>query len=140
MKKAIIPLFIMILTIVGIFFYISQFGVVTNIAINGYALTNSAMLKNLANGRDDDRITYEIVNINDTLYRFGKKYYIGENKRRYVSEDFPIISEDGSTLLTVNEMGNYIDESFVKTKAYKDVIIVNSHLYNSFNNVSFLKL
>jgi|GEM_PF-2743653 len=134
MKKAIIPLFVFILTVFGIIFYVSKFGVVTNIGMKSIALSNSVMLKNLTNGKDEEVIKYETVDANETLYRFGSKYYVGENKRRYVADDFPIMSEDGSVLLIVNELGNYIDESFIKTKAYKDNIIVDSHLYNAVNN------
>ena len=134
MRKAIIPLFIFVLVVFGIVFYVSRFGVVTNIGMKSIALSNSVMLKNLTNGKDEEVIKYENVDANETLYRFGSKYYVGENKRRYVADDFPIMSEDGSVLLIVNELGNYIDESFVKTKAYKDNIIVDSHLYNAVNN------
>ena len=133
MKKAIIPLSIFILFVVSAIFYVGRFGIVTNIGIKGYVLSNNVMLKNLTNGKDEEKITYESVEVNDNLYKFGNRYYVGENRRHYVSNDFPIISTDASTLLVVNDVGNYIDEEFIKTKAYKDTIITNSHLYNNYN-------
>ena len=94
MKKAIVPLIIIFLLTICLIVYTSQFSVVTTIEMKGYALSNNTIVSNLANAEAKDTITYEEVNVNDTLYRFGNKYYVGESKRKYVSKDFPIISSD----------------------------------------------
>ena len=149
MKKAIVPLGLIILLVFGIFIYANRFTIFMVSDIDGYAFNSDNMVVNLSGGltEESQKITYENLNINENIYQSGKKYYIGEKEKKNINLNYPIVSEDKSQLLVLSEMGNYIDSTFLKSTAYKNTILSEGFLYNGYtyeradeSNYIFLEL
>lgn len=136
MKKAIVPLGILILVIFGVFMYINRFTIFHTSDIDGIIFATNDMATNLAAGINEEspQITFENVKINETIYKSGKKYYIGEETKKNVNLDYPIVSTDTSSLLILNDKGNFVDDSFVKSATYENTILNEGTLYNGVNN------
>lgn len=136
MKKAIVPLGILILVIFGVFMYINRFTIFHTSDIDGIVFATNDMATNLTAGINDDspKITYENVKVNETIYKSGKKFYIGEETKKNVNLDYPIVSTDTSSLLILNDKGNFVDDSFVKSATYENTILNEGTLYNGVNN------
>lgn len=132
MKKAIVPLGLIVLLVFGIFIYANRFTLFMVSDVDGYAFNSDTMVVNLSNGlnQDSQKITYENVNINENIYQSGKKYYIGEKEKKNINLNYPIVSEDKTSLVVLSEMGNYIDSTFLKSTAYKNTILSEGYLYN----------
>lgn len=136
MKKAIVPLGIILLFVFGIFMYFNRFTIFHVSDVDGYIFDTNDIATNLSSGVDEDspEITFETVKINDNIYKSGKKYYIGEENKKNVVLDYPVISEDDSSVLVLNDTGYYVEETFVKTETYPNTIINDGTLYNGINN------
>ena len=136
MKKTIIPLGIILLTIFGIFMYINRFTTYHVSDIEGYVFATNDIANNLTSGLNDKSasIKFENVRINDNIYKSGKKFYIGEESKKNVNLDYPIVSSDNSSVLILSDKGNYVDETFVKSSTYKNTIIAEGTLYNGISN------
>lgn len=136
MKKAIVPLGILLLVIFGVFMYINRFTIFHTSDIDGIVFATNDMATNLAAGVNDEspKITYENLKINETIYKSGKKFYIGEETKKNVNLDYPIVSTDTSSLLILNDKGNFVDETFVKSETYENTILNEGTLYNGINN------
>ena len=136
MKKAIVPLGILVLVIFGVFMYINRFTIFHTSGVDGIVFATNDMATNLAAGINEEspKITYENVKINESIYKSGKKYYIGEETKKNVNLDYPIVSTDTSSLLILNDKGNFVDETFVKSATYENSILNEGTLYNGVNN------
>ena len=136
MKKAIVPMGIIILFVFGIFMYFNRFTIFHVSDVDGYVFNNDDIATNLSAGVDEGspKITFENVKISDNIYKSGKKYYIGEETKKNVVLNYPIVSSDDSSLLILNDTGFYVEETFVKTTTYPNTIITEGSLYNGINN------
>ena len=136
MKKAIVPLGIVLLIAFGVFMYYNRFITFHISDVDGYVFNTNDIVTNLSAGinEDSNKITFETVKINDTIYKSGKKYYIGEETKKNVIIDFPIVAEDKSSLLVLSDTGKYVEETFEKSSTYKNSIITEGSLYNGVNN------
>ena len=116
MKKAIVPLGIILLVIFGVFMYLNRFTLFHVSDVNGYVFDTNNIATNLSAGltENSEKVTFEKVKVNDSIYQSGKKYYIGEETKINVNLDYPIISEDTSSVYILNDTGKYIDENFIK--------------------------
>lgn len=132
MKKAIVPLGIIVLLIFGVFMYVNRFTLFHTVEMEGIVFDTTDITTNLTGGvtKESGKITYKNVKINDNIYKSGKKYYIGEENKKNVVIDYPIITNDSSSILILSENGNFVDEKFNKTITYKNTIISEGILYN----------
>ena len=132
MKKAIVPLGIIVLLIFGVFMYINRFTVFHTVEVEGIVFDTTDITTNLTGGitEESGNITYKNIKINDNIYKSGKKYYIGEETKKDVVIDYPIITNDSSSVLVLSDNGNFVDEKFNKTTTYKNTIISEGTLYN----------
>lgn len=132
MKKAIVPLGIIVLLIFGVFMYINRFTVFHTVEVEGIVFDTTDITTNLTGGltKESGKITYKNIKINDNIYRSGKKYYIGEETKKDIVIDYPIITNDSSSVLVLSDNGNFVDEKFNKTTTYKNTIISEGTLYN----------
>lgn len=138
MKKALIPFALLFLIILSLIFYYNRFTPITTIKIDGYAFDSDDITSNLLNGFDSssNKITFTKVTNNDTLYQSGNRYYVGiegKDRKDKIELEYPIISLDSSSLMTLNNNGYYIDEFFNKTTIVFNSIITNKHIYNGNN-------
>ena len=135
MKKAIVPLGIIILVIFGVFMYLNRFTIFHVSDVDGYVFNTNNIAANLSAGltENSEKVTYENVKVSDTIYQSGKKYYIGEESKKNVNLDYPIISADASSVYVLNDTGNYIDSNFIKETTYPNTILTNGYLYNGQN-------
>lgn len=136
MKKAIVPLGIVILMAFGIFMYFNRFTIFHVTDMDGFVFETNDMATNLAGGLNDEspEIKFESVKISDNIYKSGKKYYIGEETKKNVVLDYPIVSEDDSSLLILFDTGFFVEETFVKTETFKNTILTNNNLYSGVTN------
>ena len=132
MKKAIVPLGIIVLLIFGVFMYVNRFTLFHTVEVEGIVFDSTDLTTNLTGGvtKESNKITYKNIKINDNIYKSGKKYYIGEESKKNVVIDYPIIANDSSSVLILSETGNFVDEKFNKTTTYKNTIISEGTLYN----------
>ena len=135
MKKAIVPLGIIILVIFGVFMYLNRFTIFHVSDVNGYVFNTNNIATNLSSGltENSEKVTFENVKVSDTIYQSGKKYYIGEENKKSVNLDYPIISEDSSSVYVLNDTGNYIDTNFIKETTFKNSVFTEGYLYNGQN-------
>lgn len=137
MKKTLIPLSILLLIILIIVVYINRFTIVTTIKVDGYAINSKTLTYNLLNGVDEasEKATFNNVSMQDTLYKSGSKYYVGEKEKTNIDISYPIVSTDLTTIFILTDTGKIIDEKFNKTETFMDTLITNLHLYNGNNFV-----
>ena len=135
MKKAIVPLGIILLVIFGVFMYLNRFTIFHVSDVDGYVFNTNNIAANLSAGltENSEKVTFENVKVSDTIYQSGKKYYIGEETKKNVNLDYPIISEDTSSVYVLNDTGNYIDSNFIKETTFKNTILTDGYLYNGQN-------
>ena len=135
MKKAIVPLGIIILFIFGVFMYINRFTIFHISDVDGHAFNTNNIAANLSVGltEEAEKITYEKLKVNDTIYQSGKKYYVGEENKKNINIDYPIISEDKANIYVLNDNGKYVDENFTKENTYKNTVLSDGYLYNGIN-------
>lgn len=136
MKKAIVPLGIILLVIFGVFMYLNRFTLFHVSDVNGYVFDTNNIATNLSAGltENSEKVTFEKVKVNDSIYQSGKKYYIGEETKINVNLDYPIISEDTSSVYILNDTGKYIDENFIKETTFENSIFTQGYMYNGKNN------
>ena len=129
MKKAIVPLGIILLVIFGVFMYLNRFTLFHVSDVNGYVFDTNNIATNLSAGltENSEKVTFEKVKVNDSIYQSGKKYYIGEETKINVNLDYPIISEDTSSVYILNDTGKYIDENSEVISDGKDVSEIFSY-------------
>lgn len=133
MKKAIVPLGIILLLVFGVFMYINRFTLFHTVEIEGIVFDTTDITSNLAGGLENDEnreITYKNIKVNDNIYKSGKKYYIGEETKKNIVIEYPIIASDSSNILILSKNGNFIDERFNKTTTYKNTFVSEGTLYN----------
>lgn len=131
MKKIIIPLCIIILAALGVFVYIHRFVNFSTVEIDGYAFNSNAVFSNLNEEKEKEKVSLENVNVNDTIYKSNNNYYVGEEKKKSVNLDYPIVSKDASTLYIASNIGEYIADDFSHESSYAGSIITDSKLYNT---------
>lgn len=136
MKKAIVPLGIILLVIFGVFMYLNRFTLFHVSDVDGYVFNTNNIATNLAAGltENSEKITFEKVKVNDSIYQSGKKYYIGEETKINVNLDYPIVSQDSSSVYVLNNTGKYIDENFIKETTFENSIFTQGYMYNGNNN------
>ena len=137
MKKAIVPLLVILLIVVSIFIYINRFSVYYVAEDNSYVFEDDTLASNLTNGvtKDSDEVTVKKVGMSENIYSSNKKYYVGESSKKSVSLDYPIVSEDNSKLYIQTELGKYVDSTFNKSDVMVNSVIADATLYNGVNNV-----
>ena len=135
MKKAIVPLGIILLVIFGVFMYLNRFTIFHVSDVDGYVFNTNNIAANLSAGltENSEKITYENVKVSDTIYQSGKKHYIGEEEKKQVNIEYPIVSEDTSSVYVLNDTGKFVDQNFIKETTYKNTILTDGYLYNGVN-------
>ena len=131
MKKAIVPLCLLIAIGLAIVVYINRFINYSVVEVNGYAFSTNALATNLAKSEDEEKINVEKVSVSDVIYKSNKKFYVGEEKKKNISLDYPIISEDTSSIYIASSVGDLITEDFSHEVAYAGTIVTDSKLYNT---------
>ena len=136
MKKAIVPLTLICFIILTVFVYINRFSVYYETVDNVYVFNDDTMSSNLTGGvtAESDDITLTPVQMSEKVYSSNKKYYIGESAKKNVSLNYPIVSEDNSTLYIQSSLGKYIDSDFTKSDVAVNTIITNATLYSGATN------
>ena len=134
MKKFLIPLCLIVLFSLGLFLYLNRFENYSYVEVDGYALNTNDIYSNLVNNKDDANITFEDVTVNDIIYYSNKKYFVGEEKKKKINLDYPIISKDKSSLFIASSLGDLIDENFSSESTYSGMILTGSKAYNTVNH------
>ena len=130
-KKAIIPLCLILFIALAVFVYINRFDQYATIEISGIVFNNDAIYFNLVNSSDEKDITYENVEVTDVIYKSNKKYYIGEKDKKKVNLDYPIVSKDSSTLYIASNIGDLVADDFKREATYKGTLLTDSKLFNT---------
>ena len=137
MKKAIVPLSVILLLIITVFIYINRFSIYYVAEDDTIVFENDTISSNLTNGAtsESESVNTEYVKLSENIYSSNKKYYVGDSFKKSISLDYPIVADDNSTLYIQTELGKYIDSSFEKTDVMVNSIITDATLYNGVNNV-----
>ncbi len=133
MKKAIIPFCLLITIALAVFLFINRFVSYSTIEVDGYAFNSNAIFSNLSDAKNQEKITVEPVSAGDTIYKSSSKYYVGEEKKKNIVVDYPIISNDASTIYLSSNVGELISDDFGHETAYAGALITDAKLYNSNN-------
>lgn len=131
MKKAIVPICLLITIALGIFVYINRFINYSVVEVDGYAFKNNDIVENLNNNDDTKKISLQKVIVNDVIYKSNNRYYVGEEKKKLINLDYPIVSKDSSTIYIATNVGDYITDNFDHEVSYPGTIIADSKLYNT---------
>ncbi len=131
MKKAIVPLCLLIIIALSVYVYINRFVNYSVVEVDGIVFNSNAISNNLAKSKDTEKVSYENVKVSDIIYKSNKNYYVGEKKKKSVNLEYPIVSKDSSTLYIASNIGNFVTEDFDHEVAYAGTIITNSKLYNT---------
>ena len=131
MKKSIVPLAILITIALGIFIYINRFIDYSVVEIDGYAFKTNDLAENLNDSNDKKNISLQKVIVNEPIYKSNTSFYVGEEKKKKINLDYPIVSKDSSTLYIASNVGDYITEDFDHEVSYPGTIITDSKLYNT---------
>jgi hypothetical protein len=135
MKKAIVPLGIILLVVFGVFMYLNRFTIFHVSDVDGYVFDTNNIAANLSAGmtENSEKVTFANIKVSDTIYQSGKKHYIGEESKKNVNLDYPIIAKDTSSVYVLNDNGKYIDENFIKETTYKNSVFTEGYMYNGTN-------
>ncbi len=131
MKKAIVPLCLLIVIGLAIVVYINRFINYSIVEVDGYAFTTNALATNLAKAEEEENISVEKVEVSDIIYKSNKKFYVGEEKKKNITLDYPIISKDTSSIYIASSVGDLITEDFSHEVAYAGSIVTDAKLYNT---------
>ncbi|MBR6133310.1 MAG: hypothetical protein IKQ29_01180 [Bacilli bacterium] len=132
MKKAIVPLTLLVFIILTIFVYINRFSVYYETQSDAFVFNDDTVSSNLTGGvtADSDEVTVVPVKLSQKIYLSNQRYFIGESSKKSISLDYPIVSDDNSTLYIQSELGKYVDTDFVKSDVKVDTVISNAVIYN----------
>ncbi|MGE5455534.1 MAG: hypothetical protein ACM3O4_00285 [Ignavibacteriales bacterium] len=144
-------IYIVVLIFVFLFYFIyTQFTAVLIIEDEGYIISNDKLTENLYNDDLDIKqssIKPSKVYSNDTLYAQHGKFYVGDNKKQYINEDYPIFTNKNLALVNLSSKTKLIDENFEVYAGYPNFTLTSGALYNKDdktradeNNYIFLEL
>ncbi len=132
MKKAIVPLTLIVFIILTVFVYINRFSIYYETKNDVYVFDDDTISSNLTSGvtADSDDVTIAPVKMSEKIYLSNQRYFIGESSKKNISLEYPITSDDNSTLYIQSDFGKYVDSDFTKKDVMVDTVITNATLYN----------
>ena len=131
MKKI---LAVLVLIIVLMFYFgFLQYKEIGVVKVTGYIVKEEDLVKMLKNNDSKETIELTKVKENDIIYKQGSKYFVGEDNKKQINLDYPIISKDKSRIFYTSENNKLINANYEKSDSISNVVMASKNIYNTVN-------
>ena len=121
--------------IILLIFYMSflQYKNVGKIELSGYIVANQNVLETIKEDEPDEIIELTKVTENEVIYKQNEKYFVGEIEKKEIQISYPVIADDNSKILNIDDNVKLVNKEYEKENSFKNMIIASKNLYNTVN-------
>ncbi len=150
MKKQYLIFSILLIIFVGVVYVLTKFSMSSILSTEGYFISTNE-IRNILFNEDENvhakKVCLKKVEYEDVFYKNLNKIYIGEDKKTYVDNSYPIYTNSGDAIVNISEKSKLFTTNFDIEDCYLNATITDGKLYNyndneqaSLEDYLFLKL